>query len=98
MVACLVTEAATPYRVSVDTCGDHRRHPVVQNVINVSNLPTYPTDAPVPEQAQVLAYIADEGPVSKRTASSVPRVKPPSSSLSMRVVVSEASIESSTQQ
>jgi hypothetical protein len=66
MIACMVTEAATPYYVSADNYGDHQQEPVAQNVTNISNLPTYPIDAPVPEQVQILAYIADEGPVSKK--------------------------------
>jgi hypothetical protein len=66
MIACMVTEAATPYYVSADTYGDHQQEPVARNVTNISNLPTYPIDAPVPEQIRMLAYIADEGPVSKK--------------------------------
>jgi hypothetical protein len=66
MIACMVTEAATPYYVSADTYGDHRQEPVARNVTNISNLPTYPIDAPSPEQVQMLAYIADVGPVSKK--------------------------------
>lgn len=66
MIACMVTEAATPYYVSADTYGDHRQEPVARNVTNISNLPTYPIDAPTPEQVQMLAYIAEEGPVSKK--------------------------------
>lgn len=66
MIACMVTETATPYYVSADTYGDHRQEPVARNVTNISNLPTYPIDAPTPEQVQMLAYIAEEGPVSKK--------------------------------
>lgn len=66
MIACMVTEAATPYYVSADTYGDHQQEPVARNVTNVSNLPTYPIDAPVPEQVQMLAHIAETGPVSKK--------------------------------
>lgn len=66
MIACMVTEAATPYYVSADTYGDHRQEPVARNVTNISNLPTYPIDAPTSEQIQILAYIAEVGPVSKK--------------------------------
>ena len=66
MIACMVTEAATPYYVSAATYGDHQQEPVAQDVTSISNLPTYPIDAPVPEQVQLLAYIADEEPVSKK--------------------------------
>lgn len=66
MIACMVTEAATPYYVGADTYGDHQGEPVAQNVTSISNLPTYPIDAPVPEQVQVLAHVAEEGPVSKK--------------------------------
>jgi len=66
MIACMVTEAATPYYVSADTYGDHQQEPVARNVTNISNLPTYPIDAPTPEQVQMLAYIAEKGPVSKK--------------------------------
>jgi hypothetical protein len=66
MIACMVTEAAAPYYVSADTYGDHQQEPVARNVTSISELPTYPIDAPVTEQVQMLAYIADEGPVSKK--------------------------------
>jgi hypothetical protein len=66
MIACMVTEAATPYYVGADTYGDHRQEPVARDVTSISNLPTYPIDAPTPEQVQLLAYIAEEEPVSKK--------------------------------
>ena len=66
MIACMVTEAATPYYVGADTYGDHQEEPVAQHVTSISNLPTYPIDAPVPQQVQVLAYVAEQEPVSKK--------------------------------
>ena len=66
MIACMVTEVATPYYVSAKEYGDHQQQPVAEKVSGISNLPTYPIDAPAPEQVRMLEYIADEGPVSKQ--------------------------------
>jgi hypothetical protein len=66
MIACMVTEAATPYYVSAEEYGDHQTSPVAENVTNISNLPTYPIDSPTLEQVQMLAFIAEEGPLSKK--------------------------------
>lgn len=66
MIACMVTEVATPYYVSAEEYGDHQQQPVAEKVSGISNLPTYPIDAPSAEQVWILEYIADEGPVSKQ--------------------------------
>lgn len=66
MIACMVTEAAIPYYVSAEHYGDHHKTPVAETVTNISNLPTYPIEAPTLEQVQILQYIADEGSVSKQ--------------------------------
>ena len=66
MIACMVTESAIPYYVSAENYGDHQKTPVAQKVTNISNLPTYPINAPTREQVQMLARIAYQGPISKQ--------------------------------
>lgn len=66
MIACMVTENATPYYVSAEDYGDHRETPVAEMVTDISNLPTYPIDAPTPEQVQMLQRINEEQTASKQ--------------------------------
>lgn len=66
MIACMVTENATPYYVSAKDYGDHRETPVAETVTDISNLPTYPIDAPTSEQVQMLQQIHEEGGISKQ--------------------------------
>jgi len=66
MIACMVTEAATPYYVTAEDYGEHQQTPVAETVTGISNLPTYPIDAPSPEQVQVLDHIEYNDLVSKQ--------------------------------
>lgn len=66
MIACMVTEAASPYYVTAKDYGDHQQTPVAETVTNISNLPTYPIDAPTPEQVRMLNFIDGQEPVSKQ--------------------------------
>jgi len=66
MIACMVTENAEPYYVHAKDYGDHQGTPIAQTVTGISNLPTYPIDAPSPEQIEILSRLESEGPFSKK--------------------------------
>jgi len=65
MIACMVTGSGKPFYVRATEYGQNTSEPVARNATSVSQLPTYPIEAPSEEELLVLEFISEEGPVSK---------------------------------
>lgn len=66
MIACMVTGDAEPIYVHASEHGHGTDRPVAENVTGISRLPRYPIQAPSNNSLELLAFIAEEGPVTKQ--------------------------------
>jgi hypothetical protein len=65
MIACMVTGSGKPFYVRATKYGQNTSEPVARNATSISELPTYPIEAPTQEELLLLEFISEEGPVSK---------------------------------
>jgi len=66
MIACMAT-GATPYYVRAERYAAETDGDVAEGIREVTELPTYPMEHPDRQQVAVMAYLASEGGVTKRS-------------------------------
>jgi len=65
MIACMAT-GATPFYVRAAAYGPRTDADVAEGIRSLVELPTYPIEYPSPQQVATLAYLAEEGPATKK--------------------------------